>query len=135
MRVFHNLLFLLYLLVIIMPLAMTGCGNSPQAAQAKIDRMAKDMQANLPKMLDKDTRLVKVYANKMELVSEYELVNFEMNEENRTPVEVKIKSYLKLQLCPSIKKELLNLGVSARYIYREKKGQTVVDQVLTKGDC
>ena len=135
MRVFHNLLFLLYLLVIIMPLAMTGCGNSPQAAQAKIDRMAKDMQANLPKMLDKDTRLVKVYAKKMELVSEYELVNFEMNEENRTPVEVKIKSYLKLQLCPSLKKELLNLGISARYIYKEKNGQTVVDQVLAKGDC
>ena len=135
MRVFHNLLFVLCLFMFMISFSMTGCGNNPQAAQAKIDRMAKDMQASLPKMLDKDTKLVKVYANKMELVSEYEMVNFEMNEGNRAAVESKINSYLKLQLCPSIKKELLNLGISARYIYKEKKGQTVVDQVLAKGDC
>ena len=135
MSVFFKLSSVLGILMIMISFAMAGCGNSPQSAQAQIDRMAKDMKADLPKMLDKDTKLINVYTGKLELVSEFELVNYEINEENKTAVEAKIKSYLKLQVCPSIKKQLLDQGVSARYLYKDKKDQTVVDQVLTKNDC
>jgi len=135
MSVSRRMSYLLYISVFMISFAMAGCGNSPQSAQAQIDRMAKDMKADLPKMLDKDTKLINVYTGKLELVSEFELVNYEINEENKTAVEAKIKSYLKLQVCPSIKKQLLDQGVSARYLYKDKKDQTVVDQVLTKNDC
>ncbi len=135
MRVSRRMSYSLYIFIFMISFTMAGCGNSPQSAQAKIDRMAKDLKADLPKMLDKDTKLVKVYTGKLELVSEYELVNFEMNEENKTAVETKVKSYLKLQVCPSIKEQILNQGVSARYLYKDKKGQTVVDQILVSRDC
>ena len=114
---------------------IAGCGNNPQSAQAKIDRIANDMKSELPKTLDSDTKLVNVYTNKLELVSEYELGNFEPNKDSNTEVEIKIKSYLKHQVCPSIKKDLLNKGISSRYIYKSKNGQPVVDLVLSPGDC
>jgi len=114
---------------------IAGCGNNPQSAQAKIDRIANDMKSELPKTLDSDTKLVNVYTNKLELVSEYELGNFEPNKDSNTEVEIKIKSYLKHQVCPSIKKDLLKRGISSRYIYKSKDGQPVVDLVLSPGDC
>jgi hypothetical protein len=122
-------------LVLAVVFSIAGCGNSPQAAQAKIDRIANETKSVLPKMLDRDTKLVNVYTRKLELVSEYELVNFEPDKEEKTAVEMKIKSYLKQQVCPSIKKDLLNSGISSRYIYKSKNGQPVVDLVLSPGDC
>jgi hypothetical protein len=113
---------------------ISGCGNNPQSAQAKIDRIANDMKSELPKTLDSDTKLVNVYTNKLELVSVYELGNFEPNKDI-TEVEIKIKSYLKHQVCPSIKKDLLKRGISSRYIYKNKDGQPVVDLILSPGDC
>lgn len=116
-------------------LLLTACSNSPQAAQNKIEQMAQNMKAELPKMLDSDTKLVNVYTKKLVLVSEYELVNYKPSTTENKKVKSKIGAYLKIQVCPGIKKELLSRGISARYIYKANDGQTLGDWLITPGDC
>ena len=93
------------------------------------------MRAELPKMLDSDTRLVNVYTKKLELVSEYELVDFKPSETENRRVKNKIEVYLKSQVCQGIKKELLSRGISARYIYKDDAGQTIGEWLIAPGDC
>ena len=126
---------LLLVFIIILSFVMVGCGRSTQSPQAMIDKMADDMKSQLPKKLDKDTELVNVYTEKMELVSEYELLNFEPNEADKAAIATKIESYLKSQICPGIKKELLSKGVSSKYVYKGKDGQYLFEKILKPGDC
>jgi hypothetical protein len=121
--------------MIIISFTMAGCGNSPQSVQAKIDKIANDIKPQLPKILDSDTRLVKVYTKKLEIISEYELVSYKPGEKNKTNPEGKINTYLATQVCPSIKKDLLSIGVSVRYIYKGNDGQLIVNKVFKPGDC
>jgi len=135
MSLFSKLLSVLCIFMTIISFTMAGCGSSPQSTQAKIDRMAKDMKADLPKMLDSDTKLVNVYTKEFEIISEYELVNYKPGEKDKINPEGKINSYLTTQVCPSIKKDLLSIGVSVRYIYKGNDGQLIVNRVFKPGDC
>jgi len=123
------------LLTFLLGISIHGCTGGPQSVQKKIDKIAQDMKAELPKMLDRDTKLVNVYTRKLELVSEYELVNYEPSENENQRLKGKIELYLKTQICPGIKKELLNKGASAKYIYKGKDGQVIADRLLAPGDC
>ena len=134
MRYFHKR-FPLVLAAIFLVFAIISCSDSPQSAQKKIDKIANDIQPQLPKMLDKDTRLVNVYTKQLELISEYELVNYSPGESDDQSTKNKIELYLTRQVCPNIKQELLGKGISARYIYKGNNGQTIVDRVLSPGDC
>jgi hypothetical protein len=116
-------------------LLFPSCTNSPQSAQKKIEKIARDMKAELPKMLDRDTKLVNVQAKKMELLSEYELVNFKQTETGNLMTKNKIELYLKKQVCPGIKKQLLNEGISSRYIYKDNSGQIIGNWLISPGDC
>lgn len=127
--------FIPLLAFLLIGLLLTGCSNSPQAAQKTIDKLARDMQAELPKLLDRDTKLVKVYSRKLELVSEYELLNYEPTEAQNNQNKMKIELYLKQQACPAIKEELLNRGLSSRYIYKDSNGRIIGDWLLSPGDC
>ena len=123
------------ILILAISLAITGCSNNPQSAQNKIDKIAKDIKAELPKMLDSDTRIINVYTKKLELVSEYELVNYEPTETENLKIKNKIELYLKNQVCRGIKKELLSKGVSSRYIYKGNNGQIIGEWLISPGDC
>lgn len=116
-------------------LLFPACTNSPQSAQKKIEKIARDMKAELPKMLDRDTKLVNVQAKKLELVSEYELVNYKQTETENLMTKNKIELYLKKQVCRGIKKQLLNKGISSRYIYKDNSGQIIGDWLISPGDC
>ncbi len=128
-----NLFFFLTLLLA--GLLMTACSNSPQSAQKKIDKIAQDMKAELPKILDRDTKLVKVYTAELELVSEYELVNYDPTGTENQKIKNKVELYLKMQVCPEIKEELLGMGISSRYIYKGNDGQVLVNRLISPGDC
>ena len=128
-RVFH----VFFALFIILP--MIGCSNSQQSAQDKIDKIAKDIKPELPKMLDAETKLVNVYTKKLEIVSEYELLKYTAGDADNQKTKDKIERYLKNKVCPEIKGELLNKGISTRYIYKGSKGQVIVDKLLSAGDC
>lgn len=132
---FYNKNSFFFFALLLIGLFLAACSNSPQSAQNKIDKIAQDMKAELPKMLDSDTKLVNVHTKKLELISEYELVNYEPTETGNQKIKSKIKLYLKNQVCPGIKKELLNKGISSRYIYKGKNGQVIVDRLLSPGDC
>jgi len=121
--------------LLLVGLLLTACSNSPQAAQDKIEQIAQNMRAELPKMLDRDTMLVNVYTRDLELVSEYELVNYEPDATENKKVKSKIAAYLKIQVCPGIKKEMLSRGISSRYIYKDSKGRTIGDWLIAPGDC
>ena len=86
-------------------------------------------------MLDRDTSLVNVYTRKLELVSEYELVNYDSGESDNKKVKRKIEAYLKTQVCPGIKKELLSRSISSRYIYKDNAGRVIGDWLIAPGDC
>ncbi len=86
-------------------------------------------------MLDSDTKLVNVHTKKLELISEYELVNYEPTETGNQRITNKIELYLKNQVCPEIKKKLLSRGISSRYIYKDKDSQVIVDRLVSPGDC
>ena len=128
-RVFH----VFFALFIILP--MIGCSNSQQSAQDKIDKIAKDIKPELPKMLDAETKLVNVYTKKLEIVSEYELLKYTAGDADNQKTKDKIERYLINKVCPEIKGELLNKGISTRYIYKGSKGQVIVDKLLSAGDC
>jgi len=121
--------------VLLAGLLLASCSNSPQAAQNKIDKIAQNTRMELPKMLDRDTRLVNVYTGKLELVSEYELVNYESSESENKKVKSKIEAYLKTQVCPGIKKELLSRGISSRYIYKDNVSKVIGNWLIAPGDC
>ena len=124
-----------FLALLLGGVSVAACSNSPQSAQKKIEKIAQDMKAELPKMLDRDTKLVNVYTDKLELVSEYELVNYEAAETEEQKIKNKIEVYLKREVCPGIKKELLNKGISSRYIYKGKDGRIIGDWLVSPGDC
>ena len=126
-----SFLFLMLIIVLLMP----ACSNSPQSAQKKIEKIARDMKAELPKMLDRDTKLVNVQAKKLELVSEYELVNYKQTEIGNQTIKNKIELYLNKQVCPGIKKQLLDKGISSRYIYKDNDGKVLGDWLISPGDC
>ncbi len=123
------------IIICVISLAVTGCDKSPQAGQNKIDTIAAEMKTQLPKMLDSDTKLVKVYSKKLELVSEYELVNYPVEVSDQDTLKGNIENYLKMQVCPDIKSELLSNGISSHYIYKVKNGEVVLELLLTPGDC
>lgn len=116
-------------------LIIGGCSDSQRSAQKKIDTIARNIQEELPKILDSDTKLVKVYTKKLELVSEYELVNFKAPESNIGETKLKIEVYLQKKVCPGIREQLLNRGVSTRYIYKGSDGQLIGDWLIKPGDC
>ena len=124
----------LAVLVLTMGLMVAGCGG-PQSPQEKIDSLAKEMQAQLPKTLDSDTRLVKVYTGKLELVSEYELLHPPTEEKARADSKKYLNAYLHSVVCTNIKNQLLGQGVSSRYIYKTPQGEVFLDLVLKPGDC
>jgi hypothetical protein len=132
---FNTRNFFFFLALLLAGLLMTACSNSPQSAQKKIDKIAQDMKAELPKMLDSDTKLVSVYTAELELVSEYELVNYEPTGTENQKIKDKIELFLKTQVCMEIKKELLGKGISSRYIYKGNGGQILVDRLISPGDC
>jgi hypothetical protein len=72
---FLNRNFSHFLFIFLIILSIAGCSNSQQSAQIKIDKIANGMKGKLPKILDANTKLVYVYTKKLELVSEYKLVN------------------------------------------------------------
>ena len=74
---------------------MIGCSNSQQSAQEKIDKNAKDIKPELPKMLDAETKLVNVYTKKLEIVSEYELLKLKAGDGDNQKTKDKIERYLK----------------------------------------
>jgi len=124
----------LFVLVLTMGLLATGCGNS-QSPQGKIDSLAKQMQSQLPKKLDSNTKLVKVYTKKMELVSEYELLLKPTNEKEDAVLAKKLGAYLHSTVCTNIKNDLLNRGISSQYIYTNTQGKVILEMVLAPGDC
>ena len=121
--------------LLLVGLLLTSCSNSPQAAQDKIEKIAQHMRAELPKMLDRDTMLVNVYTGDLQLVSEYELVRYEPDAAEEKKVKSKIAAYLKIQVCPGIKKEILSRGISSRYIYKDSEGRIIADWLIAPGDC
>ena len=135
MNIFIKFPSLLLVFTIILFFSMAGCGQSTQSPQATIDQMAKDMKSQLPKKLDQVTELVNVYTEKMLLISEYKLLNFDSNGANNTNAKTKIESYLESSVCPGLKKELLSKGVSSKYVYKTKDGQYFFEKVLKPGDC
>ena len=106
--------------------SISGCSGSPSSPQDTIDNIARDMQAQLPKKLDRDTTLVKVFSRKLELVSEYELNSYRQTEADDDMHKKKIELYLRNEACPAIKQELLNRGISSRYIYRDGDGRLLL---------
>ena len=130
---FLNRNFTHFLFIFLISLSIAGCSNSQQSAQIKIDKIANGMKGKLPKMLDANTKLVNVYTKKLELVSEYELVNHITSDDDNQ--KNKIDFYLKNTVCPGIKKELLSKGISSRYIYKGKEGKVILDRLLSSDDC
>jgi hypothetical protein len=116
-------------------LIVAGCDTGSQSAQSKIDKLAFEMNSKLPVMLDSDTKLVNVHTKNLELISEYELVNYQGSEPSKSALKGKLENYLKTQVCSNIKSELLSKGISSRYIYKTNTGAVVLDLVLTKNDC
>ena len=126
---------LLFFTLILVVSLLTACSNTPQSAQKKIDKIAQEMKTQLPQMLDSDTKLVNVFTRKLELVSEYELVNLKANDAEKQAIKNKIELYLQKQVCPGIKKKLLSTGASSRYIYKGNDGQIIGDWLISPGDC
>jgi hypothetical protein len=130
---FLNRNFSHFLFIFLIILSIAGCSNSQQSAQIKIDKIANGMKGKLPIMLDANTKLVNVYTKKLELVSEYKLVNHITSDDDNQ--KNKIDFYLKNTVCPGIKKELLSKGISSRYIYKGKEGKVILDRLLSSDDC
>ena len=130
---FLNRNFSHFLFIFLIILSIAGCSNSQQSAQIKIDKIANGMKGKLPKILDANTKLVNVYTKKLELVSEYKLVNHITSDDDNQ--KNKIDFYLKNTVCPGIKKESFSKGISSRYIYKGKEGKVILDRLLSSDDC
>jgi len=102
--------------------------------QAQLAAAAKKLQADLPRMIDKDTELVRVAAASGELIYDYRLVKYKEGELDAGKFNDVITPVLKKGLCPQFA-AMPKAQFSYRILYASSDSAPLTEVVLNRSDC
>lgn len=108
--------------------------NRARDPQAQIVAAAEKLQAGLPRMIDKDTELVRVAAASGELVYDYRLVKYKQGELDADKFNEAMTPVLKKDLCPQFA-AVSDAKLSYRFRYVSSDSAPLTEIVLNRSDC
>lgn len=113
-------------------------GNSEKSVQqelkVELDKLVLDMNKDLPRLLDAETRLDSVSMSGKVMVSKHTFPNYASNEVDPEMLQSQVKNNLRNQLCISAK-DLMSIGYSYRYEYFGKFGDWAASFTFGSSDC
>ena len=108
--------------------------NSDSKAADQLDELVLEMNRDLPRFLDAETRLDKVHREHKTLVSSHTIVNYKSNEVDPSLIEQNVKETTKGNVCETARLYLQG-GYSYRYIYYGNLGSKITEISLNARDC
>ena len=102
--------------------------------QAQLAAAAEKLQAGLPRMIDKDTELVRVAAASGEIIYDYRLVRYKQGELDAEKLNAAMAPVLKKGLCPQFA-AMPNAQLSYRIRYASSDSAPLTEIVLNRSDC
>lgn len=131
--------FISFLLIV--SIEESACQSSDRSRletelENKILQTAKQINSQLPIMVDKETRLDTVMATGKQFHYKYTMVNVTEKEINKKDFLRYAKSHLIKNQCGNNDiKKMLKAGVSYNYVYQDKKGNLIGSVVMKKESC
>jgi hypothetical protein len=115
----------------------SGAPADDMTVEQALDRVANQINKNLPLEVDKHTRLDKVtHEARKQLTYHYTIVTLRSADVNKADFEKAMQPQLKKKLCESNEmKNFLKNGVSIAYSYRGSDAQPVGNFKYAPSDC
>lgn len=110
--------------------------SDPRSAKT-LNRLASQLNKNLPMAVDKETELMNVVGLKSTLVYNYRLVNYSASEIDREAVIAHLKPSLVTAACsaPQTRDAFLKEGIVLRYTYFSKDRTYIATIDVAPADC
>lgn len=110
--------------------------NREKELENKILQTAKQINSQLPIMVDKETRLDTVIATGKQFHYKYTMVSLTEKEINKKEFLSYAKSHLVKNHCGNDDiKKMLKVGVSYDYVYQDKKGNLIGSVIIKRDSC
>jgi hypothetical protein len=111
-------------------------GESPRS-QASLNRLAVQINRNVPVMIDKETELLAAVGTEGMLTYNYRLVSYSVSQLDATRFAVGAKERVTQGACnrPETRDDLLKNGVTLRYSYFDKDKQHIATIDISSADC
>ena len=111
-------------------------GESPRS-QASLNRLAVQINRNVPVMIDKETELLAAVGTEGMLTYNYRLVSYSVSQLDATRFAVGAKERVTQGACnrPETRDDLLKNGVTLRYSYFDKDKQHIATVDISSADC
>jgi hypothetical protein len=114
-----------------------GTAKEDVHSAAFLNKVAGEINKQLPKAIDQDTQLANVSAMDGVLVYNYRLVNRLAADFDATALVSGIKPQATRGACttPDTRDKFLNQGITLRFSYADKNGSPIASFDVTPGDC
>jgi hypothetical protein len=111
--------------------------NEDPRSQARLSRIAAELNRSVPVMIDQETELMPVQSTEGVLIYNYRLVNYSVAQIDRAKFAAGAKQRLRQSACNTAetRDDFLNKGVTLRYTYYDKDKQHIATVDVTPADC
>ncbi len=111
--------------------------NESPRSQARLGRIAAELNRSVPVMIDQETELMPVQGIEGVLIYNYRLVNYSAARINRDRFAAGAKQHLRQKACNTVetRDDFLKEGVTLRYSYYDKDKQPIATVDVTPADC
>ncbi len=108
----------------------------PPSVESQLKATVIELQRKLPMKIDDDTSLIRVYSSGKVFTYSYKLTRIaDDGKIDFTVLKKAMKKKLSTTSCKAKIKELLEKGVSLKYIYIDKAGKKVMEITIVNTDC
>ena len=106
-------------------------------SQARLSRVAAELERSVPVMIDKETELFAVEGHEAMLIYKYRLVPYSVRQLDYVKFAAGAKQRVTQGACnqPAMREGYLKKGVSLRYSYFDKDQQHIATVDVTPADC
>jgi len=106
-------------------------------SQARLSRIAAELNRSVPVMIDKETELTVVEGHEAMLIYKYRLVPYSVRQLNHEKFAAGAKQRVTQGACnqPDMREDYLKKGVTLRYSYFDKDKQHIATVDVTQADC
>ena len=111
--------------------------NDDPRSQARLSRIAAELNRSVPVMIDRETELMPVQSTEGVLIYNYRLVNYSVAQIDRAKFAAGAKQRVSQGACKTAetRDDFLNKGVTLRYTYYDKDKQHIATIDVTPADC
>ncbi len=111
--------------------------NEDPRSQARLGRIAAELNRSVPVMIDPETELMPVQGEEGVLIYNYRLVHHSAAQINRDKFAAGAKPHLRQAACSTAetRDDFLKKGVTLRYAYYDKDKQHIATIDVTPADC